>query len=97
LPDNGPTSPDVAAALSLLPPPSRWKSVDFQPRGDGQFWTMTVIPKGRAYPVVIDIPGGGGPGSGARQILEIVTLIGKAPAKKRTAAEELFFEVMGSV
>jgi len=97
LPDNGAVTYDVAVALSQLPPPSRWKSVDFVPRPDGQAWTMTVVPKGRAYPVVIDIPGGGGAGTGARQILEIMTLLEKGPVKKQpTAADAVFFEVMGS-
>jgi hypothetical protein len=95
-PITGPTSIDVAVALSQLPAPSKWKSVDMVPRPDGQFWTMTVQLKGNAYPVVIDIPGGGGAGSGAKQVLEIVTNIGKMPSKKRNEAEEVFLEVMGS-
>jgi len=95
-PETGPTDIAVAVALSKLPNPSKWQSVDFVPRPDGQFWTMTVQLKGNAYPVVIDIPGGGGPNTGAKQVLEIVTNIGKKPAKQRNAAEEVFLEVMGS-
>ena len=95
-PETGPTTIDVAVALSQLPDPSKWKSVDFVPRPDGQFWIMTVILKGNSYPIVIDIPGGGGPNTGAKQVLEIVSNIGKKTSKKRTAADEVFLEVMGS-
>mgnify|MGYP006267141199 CR=1 FL=1 len=63
---------DVAAALSQLPPTNRWKAVHFIPAPDGQPWTMTVELKGRAYPITIEIPGGGGPGSGAREVLDFV-------------------------
>jgi hypothetical protein len=81
--------------MSLLPNPSKWESVDFVPRPDNQPWTMTVVLK-RGYPVVIDIPGGGGPGTGARQILEIVTLVGVQKKPKPNEVERVFLEVMGS-
>ena len=74
---------DVAAALSQLPDPTRWKSVTFTPRPDGEPWTMTVQPKGRAYPITIDIPGGGGPGSGAREVIDFVETVNTKRSKQR--------------
>ena len=95
-------SGDVAAALSQLPDPSKWKSVDFTPRDDGQPWTMTVKMKGNAYDRVIEIPGGGGPGSGAKETLEVVTAIQEQQQQQRKTtrrhyrSEALFYEVLGS-
>lgn len=93
-------APDVAAALSQLPDPKRWESVEFIPRADDQPWTMVVHLKGNAYDREILIPGGGGPGSGAKEVLEIVTNITKKQevqeAKKRAAAAAVFFDVLGS-
>lgn len=91
---------DVAAALSQLPDPKRWESVEFTPRGDGQPWTMTVHLKGNAYDREILIPGGGGPGSGAKEVLQIVTELEYKQRdqyeKRRRAAEAIFFDVLGS-
>jgi hypothetical protein len=98
---------DVAAALSQLPNPRRWKSVDFIPRGEGEPWTMIVHLKGNAYDREILIPGGGGPGSGAKEVLRIVTELGEgspaptshpetAAARRQLEIEEVFFEVWGS-
>ncbi len=91
---------DVAAALSQLPNPRTWESVEFIPRDDGQPWTMIVHRKGNAYDREILIPGGGGPGSGAKEVLQIVTDLKdqqRARAeKKRRAVEALFFEVVGT-
>ena len=90
---------DVAAALSQLPNPNRWKSVAFTPRGEGEPWTMTVELKGNAYDRVILIPGGGGPGSGAKEVLRIVSELEEGrsgDARRRREAEEVFFFVLGS-
>jgi hypothetical protein len=91
---------DVQAALSRLPDPKRWESVEFVPRDDGQPWTMIVKMKGNAYDKEILIPGGGGPGTGARAVLEIVTELGRnseeAERRRRRKTESLFFDVMGS-
>lgn len=92
---------DVAAALSQLPPPSRWTGVEFTPRGNEEAWTMTVHLKGNAYDREILIPGGGGPGTGAKSVLDIVTdlrdgraPLGKKPSKSRQQRlEEMFLEV----
>ena len=96
-------SVDVAAALSQLPNPRSWDRIEFVPRGDGEPWTMIVHPK-RGYPISIEIPGGGGSGSGAREVLDIVAAIEDAKAKKGTpmavtaitAADAVFYQVMGS-
>lgn len=93
-------SVDVAAALSQLPDPKTWARVDFIPRGDGQPWTMIVHRKGNAYDREILIPGGGGPGSGAKEVLQIVTDL-DAQAKDRERArhreiDDLFGEVVGT-
>jgi len=94
------TSLDVAAALSQLPPPSRWEDVEFVPRSDGDAWTMIVKLKGNAYDREILIPGGGDPGSGAREVLEIVAGLRRKQeddaTKKRKRAEALFYEVLGT-
>lgn len=91
-------SVDVAAALSRLPNPKRWDDVEFVPRGDGQPWTMIVRLKGNAYDREILIPGGGGPGTGAKEVLQIVTdLRDKSEREtRRRRAEAIFFEVLGS-
>lgn len=93
-----PVTPDVAAALSQLPDPKRWREVTFTPRGDGEPWTMTVKLKGNAYDREILIPGGGYAGSGAKEVIEIVTMLTEQSEAKKTrrAAEALFFEVLGS-
>lgn len=96
-------SADVAAALSLLPNPSRWAAVRFIPRPDGQPWTMIVTPKGARlrddgtspYDISIPIPGGGGPGSGAREVLEIVDEIAKNRRRGQSDSEK-FSEILGS-
>jgi len=88
-------STDVAAALSLLPDPTRWKGVTFTPRPDGEPWTMTVELKGRAYPVTIDIPGGGGPGSGAQEAIDFVETVNTKRSVQRQrgrAVEDVFEE-----
>jgi hypothetical protein len=90
-------SVDAAAALSQLPNPKSWESVEFIPRGDGQPWTMVVHRKGNAYDREILIPGGGGPGSGAKEILQLVTdLESKSLAQKRRNIDALFYDVLGS-
>lgn len=92
---------DVAAALSRFPDPSRWTGVEFTPRGEGQPWTMTVHMKGNAYDRVFDIPGGGGPGSGAKEVLAIVANISDnltPTGRRRTVSSpyDVFYEVLGS-
>ena len=64
---------DVAAALSQLPPPSRWSHVSFHATADGAPWRMVVEMKGRADPVEIERPGGGAVGTGARDVLELLS------------------------
>ena len=91
---------DVQAALSRLPNPKRWENVDFIPRDDGEPWTMIVKLKGNAYDREVLIPGGGGPGTGARAVLEIVTELGRdsaeAERRRQRRTEALFFDVLGS-
>lgn len=85
---------DVAAALSQLPNPKRWQHVEFIPRADGEAWTMIVELKGNAYDNEILIPGGGGAGTGAKDVLQIVTDIQREPKKtKALEAAAVFFEV----
>ena len=71
---------DVRAALSQLRGnPSTWAAVRFVPAPDGEPWGMVVTPKGSprrpdgssAYDQVILIPGGGAPGTGAREVLDL--------------------------
>jgi hypothetical protein len=65
---------------------------------------MTVTPK-RGYPITIERPGGGGTGSGAREVLDIVAVIEEQKERKgepmatraMTAAEAVFYDVLGSV
>ena len=64
---------DVAGALSQLPNPSRWSHVSFYAAPDGAPWRMVVEMKGNAYPVEIEIPGGGAVGTGARDVLDLLT------------------------
>lgn len=64
---------DVAAILSQLPPPGQWSGVVLFPRSGGDTWTMRVEMKGNAYPVEIEIPGGGEELSGAWQILDLLS------------------------
>ncbi len=91
---------DVAAALSQLPNPNRWTGVEFVPRGEGEPWTMIVHLKGNAYDREILIPGGGGPGSGAKEVLRIVSELEEGDSgderRRRRRAEAVFFDVLGS-
>jgi hypothetical protein len=91
---------DVAAALSQLPDPKTWESVEFVPRSDGDAWTMIVHRKGNTYDREILIPGGGGPGSGAKEVLQIVTELEYKQEteieRRRRRAEAIFFEVVGT-
>jgi hypothetical protein len=64
--------PETAAALSQLPSPDKWRSVDFESAGDGQPWRMVVHVKRARYPIVIEIPGGGSQGTGAREALDAI-------------------------
>ena len=94
------TQADVAAAFSLLPNPRSWKDVDFIPRGEGQPWTMIVHLKNGNERTIL-IPGGGGPGSGAKEVLEIVTELQEKKVnvpkyQRATSGEEVFFDVLGS-
>lgn len=92
---------DVAVALSQFPNPNRWKEVEFQARSGGEPWTMIVTPKGNGYPIAYEIPGGGGPGSGAREVLDIVTEIRNKQidrnAAQRRAINEIWDSTVGSV
>ena len=71
---------DVAAALSQLHgTPASWAQVRFVPSQAGEPWAMIVTPKGSprladgtsAYDQIVLIPGGGGPGTGAREVLDL--------------------------
>jgi hypothetical protein len=96
------TSPDVAAGLSLLPNPKYWRDVEFVPRPNGEPWTMIVhLKNGNRREILI--PGGGGPGSGAKETLEIVTQLREERVnipkreRRRYQYEDVdFFAVVGS-
>ncbi len=87
--------PVVAAALSRLPDPRTWKGVEFLPAGEDEPWTMVVEIKGRKKKKETLIPGGGGAGSGAKQVLDILTSLEGQENKRRvrSRAEQLFFTV----
>lgn len=93
---------DVAAALSQLPPPKMWSDVVFYPASGGEPWRMVVNMKGNAYPVEILIPGGGAVGTGAREVLDLLTDPKLSGADMRywktwtTSRVEDPFDVMGS-
>lgn len=95
------THADVGAVLSQLPPPSRWRGVTLTPRGDYQPWTV-VVERKRGAPVEILIPGGGGDGTGAKQVLAILTkvqddqLLESQEARRRREVEAIFLEVVES-
>lgn len=73
-------SVDMKASASLIDlPPGSWGKVHFDPRADGDPWTMTITPKGATlrpdgtsrYDRVYEIPGGGGRDQqGARELLD---------------------------
>ena len=94
---------DVAASLSFLPNPSRWKNVELQARPNGEPWTMIVTPK-TGYPISIEIPGGGAVGTGARDVLDLLTDPKSSGADMRfwkgwtegSGVLNEWFEVMGS-
>ena len=92
------TEPAVGAALSQLPDPRTWKSVTFVPHGDTDPWEMVVEIKGRKKARRIMIPGGGEAGSGAKQVLDIVTLNESRENKKRLQRklDAMFFDVTGT-
>ena len=64
---------DVAAALSqLADSPSNWATVELSPRSDQEPWLMTVTYRRAFKPQTIEVPGGGGPGSGAAEVMDLV-------------------------
>lgn len=87
---------EVAAILSQLPDPSKWAGATLEPQPDGAPWKMTVELK-RGYPITIDIPGGGGPGSGAKEVLDLLADIQagrtRKPSERQQKAAEIFYEV----
>lgn len=82
---------DVAAILSQLPDPAKWADAYFTPGADGGPWKLTVQLK-RGYPVSVEIPGGGGPGSGAKEVLDLIADInsGAAGGNGGKAAEKYY-------
>ena len=88
----------VAAALSQLPDPRTWDHVAFSPRVGDEPWEMVVYVKRRTTPRRILIPGGGEPGSGAKQVLDIVSALTDDENKRRERrrASLLFFDVYGT-
>jgi hypothetical protein len=91
------TEPAVGAALSQLPDPHTWGRITFVPQLEGP-WEMVVEIKGRKKAKRIMIPGGGESGSGAKQVLDIVTLNESRENKKRLQRklDAMFFEVTGT-
>jgi len=61
-----------AAALAQLPDPKSWKHVYVTPSADGP-WRLTVYRKRSKYPLIIEIPaGGGGEGEAPREIIDLL-------------------------
>jgi hypothetical protein len=87
--------PVVAAALSRLPDPRTWRLVAFEPAGDDEPWTMIVEIKGRKKKRTTIIPGGGGAGTGAKQVLDILTSLetDENVRRMKSRTELLFFLV----
>ena len=87
--------PVVAAALSRLPDPRTWTSVTFEPSGNDEPWTMVVTVKRRKLERTTIIPGGGGAGTGAKQVLDILSSLEEDENVRRMKhrAELLFFTV----
>jgi hypothetical protein len=87
--------PVVAAALSRLPDPRTWKGVEFHPQGEDEPWLMVVEIKGRKKKREILIPGGGGAGTGAKQVLDILTSleVDENLRRQKRRVEDLFFTV----
>ena len=82
---------EVAAALAQLPNPKTWKEVQITPRDDGKAWTLVVFRKRGKYPIVIDIPGGGGAqGEAPREVIDLLTDL------KDEAGFDFFFDVTGT-
>jgi hypothetical protein len=67
-------SMDTAAALSQIHTPvEQWDHVHFDPKPDGEAWTMTIFPKDGRYPETVEVPGGGAADTpGASEILEML-------------------------
>jgi hypothetical protein len=87
--------PVVAAALSRLPDPRTWARFHFEPAPNDEPWLMVVEVKRRKKPVTTLIPGGGGAGTGAKVVMDIVTSLETAENVRRmkSRAELLFFLV----
>jgi hypothetical protein len=87
--------PVIAAALSRLPDPRTWTSVEFHPADDDEPWEMVVTVKRRKKPRTTIIPGGGGAGSGAKVVLDIISSleVDENKRRQRARAELLFFLV----
>jgi hypothetical protein len=88
---------EVAAALSQLPDPKTWRHAYFTPKDDGEPWTLTVYKKRSKYPLIIEIPGGGGSeGEAPREAIEAVkaTKIEYDSERKDLSPENIFWSVM---
>lgn len=88
---------EVAAALGQLPDPKTWRHAYLTPREDGQPWTLTVYRKRAKYPIVIEIPGGGGAeGEAPREVIDTLksTKINYDNDRRDLSAENVFWSVM---
>jgi hypothetical protein len=85
---------DVAAAMSFLPDPKRWKEAVLYPSASDGPWTLTVTPKGRAYPITVEVPGGGEPGSGGA---EVIGFLRELEAESWSDDDPFGFEIFDSV
>ena len=96
IPKGVPVRTEVAAALSQLPNPRTWKHTYITPAEDGKPWTMTIYRKRAKYPVVIEIPGGGGAeGEAPREVIDVLKAINiEYQAEKEIDFDSVFWSVM---
>jgi hypothetical protein len=89
---------EVAAVLATLPDPKTWKHVYITPAPDGQPWTLTIYRKRSKYPLIVEIPGGGGAeGEAPREVIDVMErLVKDYKSPDKISTDEIFYSVMGT-
>ena len=96
LPKGFPIRTEVAAVMATLPNPRTWKHTYLTPANNGQPWTLTIYRTRAKYPIVVEIPGGGGAeGEAPREVIDILkTLNIQYNAEEEINYEDVFWTVM---
>jgi len=87
---------EVAAVMATLPNPKTWKHTYLTPAKGNAPWTLTIYRKRAKYPIVVEIPGGGGAeGEAPREVIDILKSLNiQYNAEEEINYEDIFWSVM---